>query len=91
MPTENGTTIIHYKVHWHAAIKEVGYSAMDLRVKDWLSYTQFDKRPVTQGVGHTTLISSQAEQVPGSEVQYISGQDRCQRCVWKASPLDGFW
>lgn len=82
VPKDSGPPIQHCKSRWHAAVKEVAYSVLDLRVKDWTLYSKFEKDRL-----HSELAQQFKFDPPLNENQvekYIAGHLRGQRCVWKA-------
>lgn len=82
LPRDSGTPIPHCKSRWHAAVKEVAYSVLDLRVKEWTLYSKFDKDRL-----HSELAEQFKFDPPLNKFQvekYISRHLRGQRYVWKA-------
>lgn len=69
------------KSRWHSAVKEVAYSVLDLRIKEWGGYSTHDKKML-----HDEIKSRFSFDPPVTEKEinrYLAGHLRSQRGVWK--------
>lgn len=69
------------KSRWHSCVKEVAYSVLDLRIKEWGGYSTHSKKML-----HEEIKSRFSFDPPVTEKEinrYLAGHLRSQRGVWK--------